>query len=772
MKINLFLFFFLFAFCILENNIFAQKFKIKGIVKQVNDSSVYSNISLFYRNTFFAGAYTADSGKFELENITKGTYFIIVSSLGFKTDTIFIKKLSKDLDVGTIFLEPLPIALNEVKVSAKYIINENGIKYVLPTYNQMKSSTNGIMLLEKINLPRLQVDGVSNTIQISGGGQVQLRINGREVSTQDVSALQPDEIIRIEYHDKPEARYDFAAVVLDYIVKHRESGGYIYTEIWNGLLTKYGEDRIVAKINYKKSEFSASYNLAYRDWKHLWRENHETFNRENDTITRYESGKPAGFEYFNQRINMNYNYQDGNKLLNVSFTAQFNNQVHKDWKSELYSSASPIPVSMVDSSQNKLKYPSLNIYYQHPLNTQELLIFNIFGLYNTGSYNRLYKESHENMILTNLTSNVGETQYTGGFSFLYENKLKAGTLNIGLKERTTLTQDNYNDNNSTYISTLDLHNLYLYTQFGNQIKKWYYRIGIGISENWQIVDSLTHRYIYFRPSLTLVYTPSDSWEFDYSGSIYTKSPSLSALSSHDQYIDSLQIQRGNPALKPQIEYYNAVSVDYTKKNFGLSYSLSYSYFASPLMENSYLENNMVIRTIENQKQFQIINTELELREKLYKDIFTIKIYSGINHYISDGNTYEHVETIFYYGGKVSINYKKFAFSWSLNQNTYDSFWGETLTRGESAHMVSLSYNTSNFYIGLDCLNMFSIKYIGTKDSYSAVAPYSRYEYLSELKNLIRFKITYTFKYGKEYKAKNTKNRNSDDTESGILKGEK
>lgn len=777
MKTNLVYFFVFVLIYSIADNSYAQKFQIKGRVVEVNDSAVFCNVGLMNeKNVLVCSATTNADGAFELNNISKSNYLLIVSSIGFNADTIFIRELSKDLDIGTIYLHPVIINLNEVTVTAKNIINKNGIRYVIPTQNQIRNSTNGIMLLDKMNLPRLHVDGVSNSIQISGGGSVQLRINGREVTSQEINALQPNEIIRIEYHDKPEARYNYAEVVLDYIVRHQESGGYIYTELWNGLLKKFGEDRIVVKLNHKKSEFSALYYLAYRDWNNHWRKNHETFNLGNGSIIRDERGIPADFEYYNHRVSMNYNYQDGGKLFNVSFIAQLNNQVHNDWKSNLSSSTSSVPISMIDSSQNKLKNPSLNVYYQYPFNNREMLIFNVSGLFNKGSYNRYYNESENNLNLTNLSSKVDEKQYAGGFSLLYENKQKAGTLNVGIEEKSTLTTDTYENSfqsaNTTNVSSLDIHNSYLFTQFGNQLNKWYYRVGIGANVNWQIVDKKVYHYIYFRPSLTLVYSPNDDLSFTYANSVYINNPSLSALSDYVQYIDSLQVRKGNSALKPQKNYYNALSVELNKKKFGVSYYLNYTYADSPLMESTYLEKNVVIRTIENQKRFQKINSELELRAKPYENYFVIKIYAGINHYISEGNTYQHIHSIYYYGGKFSANYKKFTLSWVLNQNTSDSFWGETLSRGESAHMASLSYNTSNYYIGFDCINMFSTKHIGSKDNYNDVAPYSRYEYLSELRNLVRFKVTYTLRYGRKYNASNRQIKSSDSTESGILKGEK
>ena len=68
-------------------------------------------------------------------------------------------------------------------------------------------------------LPRIQVNPMNNEIGISGGGELQIRINGVKADINEIKALRPADIIRIEYHDNPGLRYGNAEIVLDYIVR-------------------------------------------------------------------------------------------------------------------------------------------------------------------------------------------------------------------------------------------------------------------------------------------------------------------------------------------------------------------------------------------------------------------------------------------------------------------------------------------------------------------------------------------------------------------------
>ena len=65
----------------------------------------------------------------------------------------------------------------------------------------MKASGNGMDLLQQMMLPRVQVDLLNNEIKATGNGVVQVRINGVKVEQDEIKALNPSDIIRIEYHD-------------------------------------------------------------------------------------------------------------------------------------------------------------------------------------------------------------------------------------------------------------------------------------------------------------------------------------------------------------------------------------------------------------------------------------------------------------------------------------------------------------------------------------------------------------------------------------------
>ena len=56
-------------------------------------------------------------------------------------------------------------------------------------------------------LPRLNINPIDNSVGTTDGGSVQLCINGRKVSKEEIMALQPSDISKVEMLEDPGLRY-------------------------------------------------------------------------------------------------------------------------------------------------------------------------------------------------------------------------------------------------------------------------------------------------------------------------------------------------------------------------------------------------------------------------------------------------------------------------------------------------------------------------------------------------------------------------------------
>jgi hypothetical protein len=121
-------------------------------------------------------------------------------SLGYETAYVGVNHKGEDSFVE-IPLKQSSFTLKEVTIQARSVIQKADRMLVLPSETQVKTSTGGIDLLQKMQLPRIFIDPVSEDISTTGNGEVQLRINGVQITKPEITALRPTDILRIEYHD-------------------------------------------------------------------------------------------------------------------------------------------------------------------------------------------------------------------------------------------------------------------------------------------------------------------------------------------------------------------------------------------------------------------------------------------------------------------------------------------------------------------------------------------------------------------------------------------
>ncbi|MDO4181258.1 MAG: carboxypeptidase-like regulatory domain-containing protein, partial [Bacteroidales bacterium] len=179
-----------------------QTIRLSGTVLEADSrqAAMYANIVLQTADSaFVAGASTNDKGAFRIDKISEGDYRLIVSAVGFKTNAIDLQGLSRSTDLGEILLEEATQQLDEVTVSAANVVSKFDRKLVFPNKQQVSASNNGVDLLRNLMLPRLRVNPMDGSVLLNDGNSVQLCINGRKVSKEEIQALLPGDVIRIEY---------------------------------------------------------------------------------------------------------------------------------------------------------------------------------------------------------------------------------------------------------------------------------------------------------------------------------------------------------------------------------------------------------------------------------------------------------------------------------------------------------------------------------------------------------------------------------------------
>lgn len=759
--------------CMIQG-VFAQNLEIKGMVRNGRDKAPleFANVVLQTADSvFITGTTTDGKGRFMLDKVKAGDYLLAVSSLGYETQYIALDGFNKSIDLKEILMEDAAVSLDGVTVSASNTNSRSDRKLIFPSDRQVKASTNGMDLLQQLMLPKITVNPMSNEIKVPGNGEVQLRINGVKVELDEIKALLPTDIIRIEFHDNPGLRYRNAEVVLDYIVRRPETGGNFSVDMSQGVNALWGEHRVSGKINHKKSEFGASYRIGPRDFYGMSRDNEEIFHLADGTVLhRKETGDPSHASMFMHNLNLNYSVQDPEKyLFNATFRYWNNHQPHWDYRGILSNLDNPDDyVDMVDLNSSDNQVPALDLYYQRNLKNDQTLVFNVVGTYNRTSSHRFYQESRGEELLTDINNRVSGKKYSLIGEAIYEKKLANGNSLSGGVWHTQSFSDNEYRNGHDYETHMDQSASSVYGEFKGKVRKLDYMLGVELARLYYKQEGTddSDQFYTFNPRFTLQYALPGQSFIRLKGYVGNLSPSLGNLNAVEQVIDSLQLQRGNPRLESYMSYLLDLNYEYQKGIFYALVNGTYEYVPNAIMDEKYQEGNKIIQTWNNQKNWQRVVGFAMFRVGPIKDILQFSFTGGVNHYISNGNTYSHRYTNWYCNMQASLTWKKFMLMYQMNTN-WNRFWGETLEGGENIQMFMAKYNFKNLSLGIGAFNPFSDNWKVQSENWNQYASSKKTSYIKESSRLFVVSVSYNFSFGRTYKA-GQKRLNNSDSDSGVM----
>ena len=396
---------------------------------------------------------------------------------------------------------------------------------------------------------------------------------------------------------------------------------------------------------------------------------------------------------------------------------------------------------------------------------------NVVGTYIGSKSGRFYQENQNGSLISDIQNNVDGKKYSIIAESIYEKQMKAGTFSAGLKHSQAFSDNTYT-NGKRYVTEMRQADTYAYISFKGKLKNLEYNLGIGGTRAWsfQEGDGDGYETYTFNPRLTLQYNfPSNAY-LRLQGSVNNNQPSLSELSAVDQRIDSLQIVRGNPLLQPYTSYQVNLSGEARKGIFTANLWSSYEYRPKAIMDEKFVEGNRIINTFDNQKSWQRLSVETTLKVKPLKDLLQVSATGGVNHYLSDGNTYNHEYTNWFYRGDLSFVYKKVMLAFQIQSN-WNWFWGENVYGGENYHLLQAKYNMKNCSIGLGVFNPFSDNYKVVNENWSQHATIKKANYINESSRLVMVQFSWNLSFGRKYASAQKKLQNSD-SDSGIVTNSK
>ena len=748
-------------------------YRINGIVVDNGDALPLVGVTVLLTDDAgkqVMGVTTDAAGRFALKEVPKGDYTLQCSYVGYESFTMVLKQLERNIDLGEIGLLPSTEVLDEVVVEGEKVIRKIDRQLVMPTEAQKKASTNGVSLLQHLQLPNLSVNPLTKAISTNYGESVQFRINGVEATHAEIVAIRPTDVIRVEVHEQPGLRYGGAAAVVDYIVRRRDSGGNVSVDLTNGVSPfGFGNYQISGKYHRGKSSFTALVEWSRRDLE--WnRENEEMFCFPDRIITNREIvASPNRIKYDYLTTSLNYNYTNGEKsMLNIAFRNNLKDIPYSftDRNTLLYQEDRVYEVK--DRESTKTVIPSIDIYYQLNLKNDQHLYFDVVGTYLESDGQRTYSMTEQGQIPMEIASKTEGDKYSLIGEAIYERPLFNGKFTTGLKHHQATTENVYDNDVLTKVS-MNTAETSLFAEYQGKLKKLSYTLGVGaLRTSYEQGDARQEKY-FFRPTLKLS-SQLGKLFLRYNASLSGYAPSLSEMSDVTQPMDAYQVRRGNPDLKSVTFFTNQLSASYRTKGVSAELSARYSYDDCPIMEETLFDDGMFVRTFDNQKGFHRLNLQANLQLQPFKQYLSIKLNPYFNRYISQGNNYTYTHSNWGFRGSIIGMYK----SWMLMVDMFTSYhnlWGETINKDESIHSIVLGYNRGKWGIQAMVMNPFTDDYHQGVENISHLAPNKQVAFSKDFTRMLMLNVSFNLDFGKQRNTASKRIENSD-TDTGILTGSK
>ena len=664
-----------------------------------------------------------------------------------------------------------PMLLDEVTVKAASVINKTDRRVMYPDGEMLRTSADGMDLLRKLQLSRITVNPLTNSVEVRGGGEVMLCINGVEATSAQIAAIRPEDIRRIEYHDSPGMRYDGAAVVIDYITSRHDSGGNLMVDAF-GAFAKgrwASIDNMAGQYNQGRSVWTA--NVSYfGQRKDKWlRDYDETWHYPEAAVSRHEDGLPVsvGQHGLESAVNYNYLHPSGNVFnLRVGFDLNYEPEKEEgDRRAMLHISDAEEPVLVTEHTQERSVRPNVGLFYQHRLSENRSLILDGQTSYMSS---RMLHEYAENGI--GESSRVEGNKYTVKFIGMYEVRNGSRVWSAGVSNNISFIDNTYRQEETVNVRVNQSETAIIgeYTdRFGN----WGVRGNVKTAYRHLGQDDKKIDKVFVVPSMDISYRFREGWFVRYSASLDYKMPSAAEISDVEQPIQAGMVRHGNPDLKPFRVTEQAFDISFESRFIGINPRIEYRNENKPIMESVIFKDGGFVRTYFNQRSFERLTVGGAVSLRPWKDHLSIMAEPVLMRYFSHGRDYRHCHNIFRVGLSVDFTYGKWLAYGNIMSGPANYMYGEEIIEEKDMNQIMAGYKRDRWSVHLGVFNAFMKNYWMETRNLSALAPYTSKAHSGRSSSYIAVKFNLSLDFGR--KGRDVTVRDDEpDNDSGILTGTK
>ncbi len=585
--------------------------------------------------------------------------------------------------------------LKEIVIQAPKVIRKADMDVYHPSKSAVEHSQNGLQLLNNLMIPTLTVSDALGTIQ-AAGQSVQVRINGRESSIEQVRTLLPETIKRVEWIDNPGLRYGGANYVLNFIVSNPTVGGSFMAQARPALNQAWGFYMADAKFNTGRSQWEVGGNFKLTNKIKTHRDYTETFTySDGTTLTRDETSRGGTMDNSFANAWASYSYIKPDTTV---FMAEFG-LFHKLTDKFLYNGLLSLSdgsddILLTDSHGDKGGTPSLSLYWQQNLAHKQMLIVNFNSSFYFG---RSYSDYIEQLpgaasYLTDIHTNIKDRNQAYAIEADYIKNWRNGRFTAGASYTANRNRSQYESLGGDIFHQRQ-DKIYIFAEYFHRFGKWTATAGMGVQYTdflFKETNQGTHTWNP-RPQATITYSLNQNHNFRLNFTSWQSTPSLAETNIVPQQLDGFQWRVGNRNLKTANSYMLTFRYGFNLPR--VSGSFGVRAFTSPNAITPLLqwEGDKLITTYENSRGLQNLSFFLAPQIEVIPNWLMASGYIQFRMERMRGTGYTHHSNAWSGNANIQLMHWGFVLSGQYVRAQRD-LWGEKISWGENLNIIDFSYN--------------------------------------------------------------------------------
>lgn len=707
----------------------------------------YEADSLLVANT------TTDSqGNFTLKLPAKRqTHFLRINYIGYKEMTLVLNPTDEKLiRLGDITLSTNAILMQEVTVVGSQTVRTEEKTMVYPTREQMRHAYDGYSALTALMIPGVR----ALTFQSAPTYMDQdifFCINGMEASEEEINALNPRDIKRVDFYPNGRPDYPEADVVLDYILKERDYAGAVAFNGKQQLNRPYGSGRGTAQYFQDKSEFALSVSDKYT---------HARNHNEDYTVTTYTfpesvvinttEALPSDENANDLSSYFNYIYKHKQQTFYSSLRMDRTMEELDTWSRETFSNDTK-NYTRQEKTHTLDLLPAVRMRYNRVLKNEQQVRLEWYGNRGTNHYKRWYAyrtDDETTSTYDNATNGKSwHTSFKTNYSKTFKNR---SSLSVeGYQDFTRTDNQNTREGAASKVF-LSQGNTRLYATYNYKIKnKLSLQVRLAEQLSFSRTENSTTVEHQFIPFFQLTYTRK-AHNLRIKSTIRSTQPNVSDMTTPEYKENEYMVRRGNPDLKNVWSFKNEISYTWTHGRLSIMPHLQVHGYSHIIYDKVDFigERQIFIKQKENGKISATQQYGLNIQYDIIPQRFSVGlagVYGHLNVSLWKNFTLDVVAA----GGYTTFMYKGFSASVNcvcLSRN-FDPTTAVYTTRDFRINMQA-AYSVNNWNFILYAYNPFF------KNAYDMVYKQSEYEYTSHISrpqvetgNIFGLTINYRFTFG-------------------------